>query len=326
MYETIDDSAEGWAIRIDSGPLLPEEAAALETWLAEEPRRKGALLRAEAALAYLDRARALGAVDEIATDKVLGPYADNIAGVFTRRRFMIGSVASGAVAAGLGGLLLVLGAGEQRIDTALGEIRRVPLADGSVAAVNTTSRLGVVMRPERRVVKLEDGEAWFQVAHDTSRPFVVEAGDIRVRAVGTAFSVRRRQGGADILVTEGVVETWIAGEEEKSRRIEAGFRAFASGTTVQVEPIRSESEIDRTLAWRNGEIALDGETLAEAVAEFNRYNARKLVVDDPALAREPLVGYFRTGEPENFARAVADMIGAKAAEQGDTIRITRSAS
>src|SRR3546814_6499165 len=77
--------------------------------------------------------------------------------------------------------------------TAIGEIRRVPLSDGSLAAVNTQTTLDVTMKPELRQVALKDGEAWFQVAKDRSRPFVVEVGDVRVRAVGTAFAVKRTE-------------------------------------------------------------------------------------------------------------------------------------
>src|SRR3546814_7113773 len=86
---------------------------------------------------------------------------------------------------------------DQQIQTAIGEIRRVPLSDGSLAAVNTQTTLDVTMKPEVRQVALKDGEAWFQVAKDRARPFVVEIGDVRVRAVGTAFAVTRTAAGVD---------------------------------------------------------------------------------------------------------------------------------
>src|SRR3546814_2061558 len=92
--------------------------------------------------------------------------------------------------------------------TSVGEIRRVPLADGSIAAINTASAIDVKLDDAARHVRVVEGEAWFQVARDKQRPFVVAAGRARVRAVGTAFSVRRRAGGADVLVTEGEVEVW----------------------------------------------------------------------------------------------------------------------
>ena len=169
---------------------------------------------------------------------------------------------------------------------------------------------------QRRDVKLENGEAWFQVAHDKARPFVVEAGDVRVQAVGTAFSVRRREGGADVLVTEGVVDAWVVGHENDRTRIAAGSKSFVADATPDIEVVEASSDIDRALAWRTGELALNGESLGYAASELNRYNTRKLVIDDPKLGREPLVGYFRTDHPENFGRAVAKMVGAKGRDRG----------
>jgi transmembrane sensor len=219
------------------------------------------------------------------------------------------------VIAGAGGALaaaLVGGVGfwtlrPQRLDTRLGEIRRVPLADGSLVAINTKTALEVVMKPKARRILLKEGEAWFQVAKDPTRPFVVAAGQVRVRAVGTAFSVRRDAepgAGVDVMVTEGVVETWVEGDESSRRRVSAGSRIILA-STASPTVAESPSQIERSLAWRNGEIALDGESLEQAARLFNRYNSRQIVIDDPALARERFVGLFQTNEPESFAAAVA---------------------
>jgi transmembrane sensor len=182
------------------------------------------------------------------------------------------------------------------------------------------------MAKSLRSVTLEQGEAWFQVAHDKSRPFIVRAGDVRVEAVGTAFSVRRRGNGTEILVTEGVVRAWVDGHEAAATRLAAGSRALIEGVDPAVQVDKAPDTIDRALAWRSGEIALDGESLGYAVDEINRYNQRKIVIDDAALAKEPLVGYFRTNEPDNFGRAVADMMGARVVERGDSIHLVRATS
>jgi transmembrane sensor len=308
-----EDAAVRWAIRLDGEPLSDDEQVALDAWLEEEPRRRGALLRAEAALAYLDRGRAL-AEHETPTryDRRMG-----------RRAFLIGGSLSGLTAAGVLGFFLTTRPRPVEIQTAIGEVRRVPLADGSVASVNTNSKVAVAIAGQRRDVKLEDGEAWFQVAHDKERPFIVEAGEVRVQAVGTAFSVRRREGGADVLVTEGVVEAWVVGHEDQKTRIAAGSKSFVADATPAMEVVEASTDIDRALAWRTGELALNGESLSYAASELNRYNTRKLVIDDARLGREPLVGYFRTDQPENFSRAVATMVGGKVVVDGDTIRIMR---
>jgi len=347
--ETDDDSAQRWAIRLDAGELGAAEQAELDVWLAASPRREGTLLRYRAILSYLDRGRALRGLGSdplsigAACDR--DGFADHPGGgraeegwassgvdaglprPWIGRRGFLGAAAVSGIAASVAGLFAFLPRARQ-LDTGIGEVRQVPLADGSLATLNTASRMAVTMAAHQRTVELDKGEAWFRVAHDKSRPFVVEAGNIRVQAVGTAFSVRRRASGADVLVTEGIVDTWVVGHERDRRRITAGSRGFVSvdqpGAEPNIEVAAAPQEVERALAWRAGELALDGETLQYAVGEINRYNVRKLVIGDPSLASEPLVGYFHTTEPEEFGRAVATMIGARVVDEGDTIRLVKA--
>lgn len=313
----IDEEAADWAARIDARGLDVEHDPELLAWLHGDARRAGALLRAQAALSFLDRGRALASVApsvEVVVGAAAGPD----------RRALIAGAGGMAVAlvSGIG----LWAARPQRLDTQLGEIRRVPLADGSLVAINTKTALDVVMKPRSRRIVLREGEAWFQVAKDPERPFVVAAGTARVRAVGTAFSVRRGEeegAGVDVMVTEGVVEAWIDGDPAPRRRVSAGSRillASAVSPTVAEAP----SEIERSLAWRNGEIALDGESLDQAARLFNRYNSRQIVIEDPVLARERFVGLFQTNEPESFAAAVAATLGAVVTDDAGVIRISRA--
>lgn len=322
-----DDSAERWAIRLDAGPLTPEEQALLDEWLAQAERHEGALLRAEAALVYLDRGRALAGATPIAP--AMAPARRLVAAIdghrrtpsLSRRSFLAASGAAGSIAAGFGAFVLLTGGDE--IDTEFGEVRRLPLSDGSVATLNTESRIAVTMKPERRDIALLKGEAWFEVAHDKKRPFVVETGDIRVRAVGTAFSVRRRPDGVDILVTEGTVETWIAGHEAQKVRIDSGKRSFIADADKLIVPVESQGEIERMLAWRSGSLALNGEPLSYAVAELNRYNKHKLIVEDAVLGQTPIVGYFSLSEPNTFARSVAELTSARIEGDANETRLSR---
>jgi len=304
----IADQAAEWATRIDAGSIDRDTDVGLRRWLDEDPRRQGALLRAEAALSFVDRARALAGV-------IPKPEPRPI---WVRRKLMF---TGAALAASLVGVVILMTA-PNRYDTDLGEIRRVPLSDGSVVAINTQSAVEVSMQRDAREVTLTRGEAWFKVAHDKTRPFIVSAGRIRVRAVGTAFSVRRHDDGADVQVTEGLVETWTVGEEERRIQLAAGSKAYVAA----YEPpkiVQSAADVERSLAWREGQIVLEGESLDEAAAQFNRYNARKLVISDPGLAAEKLVGQFRATDPQTFAEAVATTLGAKVEEEGDTIRLSR---
>src|SRR3546814_19529010 len=94
------------------------------------------------------------------------------------------------------------------------------------------------------------GEAWFQVAHDAHRPFVVDVGSVRIRAVGTAFSVRRNPEGSDVLLTEGVVEPWTEGHEAARTRIAQGERSFVAAVTGDILEVQDADEQSRHLASR----------------------------------------------------------------------------
>ena len=299
----IEADAARWVVRVDRDGEDPRTRAELETWLAGDRRRQGAYVRAEAGWTHLDRASVL-AVEPRAAPPL-------------RRRGVLAGL--GALAAGVAAAVIAPRLLAQRYDTALGEIRRVPIGDGSLAAINTSSELEVSLQPRLRAVKLKRGEAWFAVAKDRSRPFVVESGPVRVRAVGTAFSVRKRDGGSDVLVTEGVVEVWTKDAAAPPRRVSAGERVFVENETgVRAQP-KADDDLARALAWRDGQIVLDGQTLAEAAAEFNRYNDRKIQVADPRLADERFVGWFRTNDPEGFAQAAAMTFNGKVALSGGAI-------
>ncbi len=302
-----DKDAEYWAIRLDGQALAAAEQAELDAWLGEDERREGALLRAQATLAYLDRGRALQANDA----------APARPAVNRRNLLMLGGAGMAAAAAGL----FVAAGRKPAFATKLGEVRQVALADGSTATINTDSRIQVDFHARERRIALSSGEAWFQVAHDRTRPFIVAAGQVRVRAVGTAFSVRLRNGSADVLVTEGVVETWVEGHEAQKVRVAAGFQAQVTDGNGGVVTAPDAAKITRALSWRGGQLALDGETLDFAVEEINRYNSKKIVVDSPRLGHEPLVGYFRTNEPEKFSSAVAALINARVIDDGTQIHL-----
>ncbi|MDT9600106.1 FecR family protein [Sphingosinicella rhizophila] len=285
----IEDQAALWVARMDGDHWDEGLAAELDAWLVADPRHDGALLQAQAAWAMLRPIEATAEADPGDAPRI-------------SRRWFVGGAGAAIAASLAGGLALWLPGTTYRTD--VGEIRRVPLADGSTAAINTASEVEIAFDATSRRVSIEEGEAWFQVAKEPARPFLVEAGRIRVRAVGTAFSVRRREGGADVLVTEGVVEAWTDGADGQAIRIEAGARAFiADNAAVQRAPAEASS-VDRALAWRSGKIDLVGQPLSEAVAEFNRYNRRKLQLADPALAGEQFDGVFRTDDPAGFARMI----------------------
>lgn len=304
VNEEIETEAARWVARMDGETWSEADEAELQRWLAAVPRRAGALLQAQAAWETLDAASAarsaLAGASEIGDT---GPHLPNPAS--SRRRFLIGG--GFAMAASFAGGLILLG-GTDSYETEIGEIRRVPLADGSTVAINTASLISVNLEKARRAIRLERGEAWFQVAKDPRRPFVVDAGHVRVRAIGTAFAVRRRSDGADIFVTEGVVEVWSANGTGKHIRIAAGGSASIANDAPIEHIAANASSIDRALAWREGKIDLAGVRLVDAAAEFNRYNRRRLIIANPAIADERFDGIFRTDDLEGFAIAIRESL------------------
>lgn len=237
--------------------------------------------------------------------------------LWPRRVMMGGALAAVVVAAMFFGI-----GGGTTYGTRVGEQSREALADGSVIVLNTASTSRVDLTSSRREVNLERGEALFSVAKDKRRPFIVTAGPIRVEAVGTAFTVRRFETGARVVVTEGSVRAWSELNPDRFISIEAGQRAFLADETGASDAVTQSGGIDEALAWRRGMIALDGMTLVEAAAEFNRYNSRQVAIDERFVDKR-LVGWFEARDIDGFARAAATVVGGRVEEEHGTLRITR---
>ena len=313
----IDATAAGWAARADRGPLSAEDQKALEAWAAVDPRRAGAYARALAVSAHADRAQALG--------ETFAPARHPVAVAAGRRRLLVsGGALAAAAVVGVAGYSALDVRG--RIVTRKGDIRRAPLSDGSAVTLNTDTVIKAAFSGKIRRIDLIQGEALFDVAKDPARPFVVVAGKVRVRAVGTSFTVRTRDDGqVEVLVREGVVEVW-RGEGGAPLRLVA-----QTATKVDIAgPLRAvrvaAAAVDSATAWRQGQIDLDGLTLGEAAAEFARYSDRRIVVDDPAVARLKMAGLFSASDPDGFARAAALSLGLVATPQVDGVKLERAAT
>ncbi|RVU04055.1 iron dicitrate transport regulator FecR [Novosphingobium umbonatum] len=287
------DMAARFVARMDGENWGEADEAELQLWLDGSHGREGLLLQTHAA--WIAASPVAEAVEEEAPEPAF----------WNRRRVLGAMAASVAVVAGAAHWMQA----RSSFATRLGEIRRVPLADGSVMTINSGSELTVRMAARSREIEIAQGEAWFDVAKDASRPFVVSAGKVRARAVGTAFSVRRRETGVEVLVTEGVVESWAEGNESLRLRLVAGERALLSEHAVVHHESDRASAVDRSLAWRNGMIDLNGTSLSEAADEFNRYNQRQIIIADASLADEEFDGLFRINDPQGFAEAVQVSLG-----------------
>lgn len=230
-------------------------------------------------------------------------------------------------------LLVVAGAlvweSNQRVRiyaTAVGEQRNVKLPDGSVMTLNTESEAKVEFSGEQRRVYLETGEALFEVEHDEQRPFVVVTPSARVRAVGTRFNVYQHAGAqspTDVATTVSVLEGIVqvapahsnAVESEPApataprepsidppgnppgqslARLAAGEQANIStvGVTRNVAP-----DVSDAVAWRERVLVFHGAPLADVAAEYNRYNAKKIRIQDQEIAQRRMSGTYSADHP-----------------------------
>ncbi|MGB6306933.1 MAG: FecR domain-containing protein [Steroidobacteraceae bacterium] len=322
--EPISEQAARWVVRAADGTLDPEQQRELDVWLNADPRNRGAYIRARAQWVDLDRLAALhGPASSEATKRE--------SGVRISRRVLL---AAGVAAIAVGGLSwMALRDSKERYASGIGEVRRIALEDGSTLLLNTDSEVTVWFSKHRRNIQLIRGEALFEVAHDRERPFFVEVNDVVVRAVGTAFAVRLEAAQVDVTVTEGVVEVTEpaaapgsaepgpSASRSETRRVAANERAIITHARApQVHSI-TPAEADRRLAWRQGMVSFDGESLQMAVAEINRHNRRQIIVDDPALGAKPIVGVFRATDPSGFSVAAALALKATVVPDAEIIRI-----
>jgi transmembrane sensor len=294
--------------------LTAAERAELEEWLEASPRHRGAFLRASAAWVDLDRLAAMAGSRTLldAEDEPQPPRTKNWA------------FAAGIAVLMLGAIPAWWAARHHNVYTSdAGQVRHVDLSDGSNMVLNTETRATVQYDDAHREIELAKGEGFFQVAKDPVRPFVVRAGAISVRAIGTVFSVRAGDHRVDVTVSQGLVELVDASNPDHvlRRRLGANEQATVEEThRLEVQTL-AESEVSRRLGWREGLLDFEGQPLIEAVGEMNRHNKKHIVVDDPLLAARPVVGQFLATDPAGFAATVAVALGAHTIEQDDGIHL-----
>lgn len=318
-HNTIDDLAAQWVTRCDREPLSTSEQAQLDAWLDADPRHLGAWTRANAVFARFDRARALG--DSYDPDQFARTHDETAQP--GRRRFLYW--AGTAMAASVAGVAFFTWP-QRKISTRIGEVLRVPLEDGSIVTLNSDSAIEVAFQQSRRLLRLFRGEALFEVAHDALRPFVVKAAHASIVATGTRFSVQLAAAAAiEVLVSEGSVE--LDADSDAPGVEPIVLRANMLATAVPDLKVSTRAlapvEIKRRMAWRDGVISFDGDTLAAAAAQFARYSRQHIIIDDPAVAQRQVVGLYSANDPAGFARSVALSMNLKTRRRGDRIYISR---
>ena len=327
--------AAAWFARRESVAWEAADQISLESWLNEATSHRIAYLRLVAAWERSGRLKALGAGIPAGTIPPREAWGFQAAGGEVkppsesvnpkRKSRWLGALAAGLVAMTVAiTLWFVSTTHEPTYSTQVGAVATVPLSDGSTITLNTDSEIHVNLGSTERVVSLDRGEAFFEVAKDLGRPFVVKIGNKRVTAVGTQFAVRRDHSGIHLLVTDGRVEVIHQSLLSRSgaTAVAAGFEARTEGDSVYVDQAKP-SQVDDSLSWRGGYLVFHETPLAEAIAEFNRYNTRKIVITDPTIASLRIGGRFRFTDSAAFLWLLQNGFPVNVSQDGATIRLTR---
>jgi transmembrane sensor len=335
----ISDTAAEWLIRLDA-QTSPEIWDEFQTWIDTDARHRAAFVRLRMAWTRVDQLKMLrpadGTIDSnllarshVSGDALASRGLQPLEGrlrkrpqdlvIPDRRRWLAAAAAVATV--GFVAWLSSYPGNWNAYKTNIGGRERLALTDGTTVDLNTDTELSTRLSSTRREIRLTRGEALFRVAHDSKRPFYVTAGTTVVRAVGTAFSVRIRDADhVDVLVAEGRVAVGSAGALPSldnpatlasAPKVSAGEAASVKHSSVSVRKL-AQPDVTRKLAWTAGHLAFQGETLEEAVQEFNRYNQRQLAIDDPAILQVRVGGIFLTTDPTSFVAALRRSFGIRA--------------
>ena len=342
-------TAAQWTIRRDRG-LSASESIDYELWLAADPRHAAAMQRSAAAWSRLDRIPESAAAPVLATatrrrsfwrrSLVFAPLATAAAVALVALHLTRPSATTPSASAALA----PASASASAATSPSSAPRQLTLSDGTVVQLNTGGEVLEQFTAAERRVLLARGEAHFAVTKNPARPFVVQAGNVDVRAVGTAFNVHLLATAVDVLVTEGVVQlnrpsaqvpvVTIAAPPDNLPRLNANERAVvtlaptsptspASLAPAIVVTTATPDDIARTLAWQAPLLRLGGSTLAELVLEFQRRSGQRVILADPALASLRVGGRFRADDLAGFTHLLATTLDLEVDHAADGTLVLR---
>ncbi|MDB5994846.1 MAG: peptide transporter substrate-binding protein [Pseudomonas sp.] len=297
----VRDEAAQWFVRLQEPAVDVEEHQRFERWLNEHPQHRDefqVLQGLWAAADLVPRAR-LQALCE-------APPARS-----KRRPLVRFAVAASVLAVALG-LGLFSGLNQPtpfsaEFSTTLGERRHVALPDGSVIDLNSRSRLQVRFEKGQRHIELSEGEAMFSVAHDSDRPFVVEAGSGKVTVTGTRFDVRRDSRQTRVVVEQGTVKVQGHGAPDNE------FISLTAGLGTHVDDhgnVAAAYAVNpaELTAWRSGKLVFNNASLAEVAEEVSRYREKPLTVGNDKVGSLRLTSVFKSDNTDALLKALPTIL------------------
>ena len=330
----LDAEAAAWVARFDAGDVSAKDQAAFQVWLNSSALHRQAISEYGNFWSEFDQLRQLTAA--IGAEREVGAQAKRSAALWGAKVWLPACAAAVLVMVAASSVLrqeipdrpLALQpqparpslaarpSGLQSYATAVGAQKKFTLADGSVVALNTNSRIDVELLGNRRDVHLVHGEAYFEVVHDKTRPFTVYANRYVVRDIGTAFAVHLLEKGLlNVRVTKGSVEISASATEgpvsDKAKSLgvlEAG-RDVVFGQKIERSEVMSDAELGRKLAWRQGQLIYSGQPLADVLADISRYSDIEIELADPALRDLPVGGAFSVTQTEAIFAALENNFG-----------------
>jgi transmembrane sensor len=320
--ETTEREASDWFARMNADDVTADDRARFEAWLRRHPCNAKAYEELVGTWKVLVKSGPL--VRAVYFGQAMNAASARSAHTL---RWLAGALAATVVAVVLGLSWSWYEQNEHtRFQTAIGEQVAVTLPDGSSINLNTNSLVEVDYTRATRIIRLERGEAYFNVAHDTERPFWVHAGDHWVRAVGTAFNVYLRPAGVQVTVSEGTVNVVNATESDSppdasyaksAAAVTAGEQADAHGRADVIRALNA-AQLNRLLAWRKSTLYFQDEPLGDVVDELMRYTTLKIEIVDDSLRRLPVGGTFQTSPAgaEALLTMLQDGFGAKVRRVG----------
>lgn len=302
--KNVKDQAADWLQRREFWNWNEQDQTQLDAWLAQSPAHEIAFVRMEAAWQRTER---LGALR-----KPMRP-TQPLSGA-RRRPMLMRTVAAGlaVVTIGAAGFFYASRPSEKTFATPIGGRETLKLADGSVIQLNTDTLVTLRIDEHERHVELKRGEAYFEVHHNAALPFEVIAQGHRITDLGTKFLVRADRGELEVALVEGKARIDSPDNRDRAHSavLSPGDVAMASAGSLSVTR-KSQAALATELSWQRGVLIFDNVTLAEALSELGRYNRRKFVITDPAVARRTIYGAIPATDVDAFIRVARNVMGLK---------------